>query len=83
MTGKVLERVIRREDPKLLFFGWVAPDSGGGLLWSAVGERLGLPVVSRVWQVDLISGVLHITRQMEYGYDLVARNNAVRRGVIR
>jgi electron transfer flavoprotein beta subunit len=54
------------------FFGSEGSDSSGAMLWSAVAERLKVPVLSRVWKLDLGGEVIRAERQMEYGLDLAA-----------
>jgi electron transfer flavoprotein beta subunit len=70
-TSQVLAAVLRIRAPDLTLFGWEASDSNGGMLWASVAENLGLPVVSRVWQLELSGPAVRATRQMEYGFDVV------------
>lgn len=70
VTSKVLARAIEREDADLVLFGWEGTDSNGAMLWAAVGEHLGLPVLSRVWVLSVKSGAVRARRQMEYGFDV-------------
>lgn len=70
-TSKVLASLIQREQPDLTLFGWEATDANGAMLWSAVGARVQLPVVSRAWRMSLEGEGLRATRQMEYGLDEV------------
>jgi electron transfer flavoprotein beta subunit len=70
VTSKVLAQALERESPDLVLFGWEGTDSGGAMLWGAVAERLGLPVLSRVWQLQVEAGTARARRQMEYGFDV-------------
>jgi electron transfer flavoprotein beta subunit len=69
-TSRVLAAALEREQPDLVLFGWEGTDGNGAMLWAAVGERLGLPVLSRVWQLELIGDSARVKRQMEYGLDV-------------
>jgi electron transfer flavoprotein beta subunit len=71
VTARVLAAALERERPDLILFGWESSDSGGAMLWAAVGERLGLPVLSRVWELRTDDGTVWGRRQMEYGFDVV------------
>lgn len=71
-TARVLGAALEREAPDLVMFGWEATDSNGAMLWAAVGERLGMPVLSRAWELSVADGVATAKRQMEYGFDVVA-----------
>jgi electron transfer flavoprotein beta subunit len=71
-TSKVLAAVLEREAPRLTLFGWEGTEANGAMLWAAVGERLGLPVVSRVWELAVEDDAVRAKRQMEYGFDVVA-----------
>jgi electron transfer flavoprotein beta subunit len=70
-TSRVLSSVLQREAPDLVLFGWEGTDANGAMLWSAVAERLHLPVVSRVWELTVAESRVRATRQMEYGFDVV------------
>jgi electron transfer flavoprotein beta subunit len=69
-TSRVLAAALARERPDLVLFGWEGTDSNGAMLWAAVAERLGMPVLSRAWRVDVADGVVRARRQMEYGFDV-------------
>jgi electron transfer flavoprotein beta subunit len=71
-TSLVLARALQREQPAVTFFGAEGSDSSGAMLWSAVAERLELPVLSRVWKLDVSGDAIRAERQMEYGLDLAA-----------
>jgi electron transfer flavoprotein beta subunit len=70
VTSRVLAAALRREEPDLVLFGWEGTDANGAMLWGAVAERLGLPVLSRVWKLELAGGSARARRQMEYGFDV-------------
>jgi electron transfer flavoprotein beta subunit len=70
VTSRVLAAALERERPDLVLFGWEGTDSNGAMLWAAVGERLGLPVLSRVWELSVHDGGVRARRQMEYGFDV-------------
>lgn len=68
-TSRVLARVLEREAPRLVVFGWEAVDTNGGLLWAAVAERMGWPVISRAWRFEMRGPTISVVRQMEDGFD--------------
>jgi electron transfer flavoprotein beta subunit len=70
-TSYVLARVLERESPDLVLFGQQGADSDGAVLWSAVADRLRLPVVSQAAELTLGDGTLRAKRQTEYGYDVL------------
>src|SRR5919108_33070 len=41
------------------------------LLWAAVAERLGRPVVSQAMELTVDDDSLHVKRQTEHGYDML------------
>jgi electron transfer flavoprotein beta subunit len=69
-TSRVLAAALAREEPDLVIFGWEGTDANGAMLWAAVAERLGMPVLSRVWQLTIADGSASARRQMEYGFDV-------------
>jgi electron transfer flavoprotein beta subunit len=70
-TAKVLAKVIERETPDLVFFGQQTSDGGGALLWAAVAELVGFPVVSQVTQLELQGQAVRVTRQTEFADDTI------------
>lgn len=70
-TSYALAEVIRGESPDLVVFGASSSDGNGAMLWGAVAERLGLPVISRAISYAVADRVLTATRQMEHGLDVV------------
>ncbi|MCB0872430.1 MAG: electron transfer flavoprotein subunit beta/FixA family protein [Actinobacteria bacterium] len=70
-TSKVLAAAIKREEADLVLFGQAAEDSDGAVLWSAIAERLQLPVVSQVSELEVAGGSITAKRQTEFGYDTI------------
>jgi electron transfer flavoprotein beta subunit len=70
-TSRVLARALEREGPDVVLFGQQASDSDGAVLWSAVAERLRLPVISQVSQLAVRDGQVTAKRQTEFGYDTI------------
>ncbi len=70
-TARILAAVLEREAPELTLFGQQAVDSNGALLWAAVADRLGLPVVSRAGAVTLRDGKVVAHRRGELGMDAI------------
>lgn len=67
VTSEVLAAAVRQLEADLVVLGASSGDGAGALLWSALGERLGLPVVSRAVEVTVAGGRLRATRQTETG----------------
>ena len=70
-TSTVLSSAIAKEEADLVLFGQQASDSGGAVLWAAVAERLKMPVVSQVSELEVSGGALNARRQTENGYDRI------------
>jgi electron transfer flavoprotein beta subunit len=70
-TARVLAKALGREDAELVLFGQQGSDSDGAVLWSAVAELLRLPVVSQAASLELTDGRVKVSRQTEYGYDVI------------
>ena len=70
-TSKALAKVLEREGADLVLFGQQGADSDGAVLWSAVADRLRLPVVSQAASLDLEDANAKVKRQTEYGYDVI------------
>jgi electron transfer flavoprotein beta subunit len=70
-TSKVLAKALERESPELILFGQQSADSDGAVLWSAVADRLRLPVISQAASLELSDGKAKVKRQTEYGYDVI------------
>ncbi len=70
-TSAVLAGALEREGADLILFGQQGADSDGALLWSAVAERLRLPVLSQAASLEVAGGKATVRRQTEYGYDVI------------
>jgi electron transfer flavoprotein beta subunit len=70
-TSRVLAAALERESPDLVLFGQQAADADGAVLWAAVAERLGRPVVSQAAELSVDGGSLTVKRQTEFGYDTI------------
>lgn len=70
-TARVLAKALEREQAELVLFGQQGSDSDGAVLWSAVAELLRLPVVSQAASLELTNGKAKVSRQTEYGYDVI------------
>jgi electron transfer flavoprotein beta subunit len=70
-TSYVLAKALERESPDLVLFGQQANDADGAVLWAAVAERLGQPVVSQAAELELADGKAVVKRQTEFGYDRI------------
>jgi electron transfer flavoprotein beta subunit len=68
-TSAVLAAALGREGADLVLFGQQASDSDGAVLAAAVAERLELPLVSQVSELEVDSGSARAKRQTEFGYD--------------
>ncbi len=55
--------------PQQALFGQQASDADGAVLWAAVAERLGRPVVSQAMELAVDGGSVRVKRQTEFGYD--------------
>ena len=70
-TSRLLAAALGKEEPDLVLFGQQASDADGAVLWAAVAERLGRPVVSQAMELTVEGGSLHVKRQTEHGYDTI------------
>jgi electron transfer flavoprotein beta subunit len=70
-TSRVLAKALEREDADLVLFGQQTADGGGGVLWAAVAERLRLPFVSQATELELLDTSVRVTRQTEFGDDVI------------
>ena len=70
-TSKLLAAALAKEEPDLVLFGQQASDADCAVLWSAVAERLGRPVVSQAMELDVDGGTARVKRQTEHGYDTI------------
>jgi electron transfer flavoprotein beta subunit len=70
-TSRLLAAALAKEEPDLVLFGQQASDADGAVLWAAVAERLGRPVVSQAMELTVDGGSLRAKRQTEFGYDTI------------
>ncbi len=70
-TSRILAAALEREGAELVLFGQQAGDSDGAVLWAAVADRLGRPLISQVAELTREDGKLRGKRQTEYGYDVI------------
>jgi electron transfer flavoprotein beta subunit len=70
-TAKVLAKALERVDADLVLFGQQTRDGAGGVLWVAVAELLQRPVASQAAEVVLAEGNVRITRQTEFGDEVI------------
>jgi electron transfer flavoprotein beta subunit len=70
-TSYVLAKALEREGADLVLFGQQSSDSDGAVLWAAVADRLGLPVISQAAEITLADGKVRAKRQTEFGYDVI------------
>ena len=68
-TSRLLAAALEREEADLVLFGQQASDADGAVLWAAVAERLGRPVVSQAMELAVDGGSVRVKRQTEFGYD--------------
>ena len=70
-SSRVLAAALERESADLVLFGQQGSDSDGAVLWSAVADRLRLPVISQAASLEVSDGRVRVKRQTEYGYDVI------------
>jgi electron transfer flavoprotein beta subunit len=70
-TTNALAAALEKEGADLILFGQQAGDSDGAVLWAAVADRLRLPVISQVAELEVSYGKVRGKRQTEFGYDLI------------
>ena len=68
-TSGLLAAALEKENADLVLFGQQASDADGAVLWAAVAERLGRPVVSQAMELAVDGGSVRVKRQTEFGYD--------------
>jgi electron transfer flavoprotein beta subunit len=71
-TSRALAKALEREGADLVLFGQASSDGDGAVLWAAVAERLGRPVVSQVATLTFEEGSVTGKRQTEHGYDTIS-----------
>jgi electron transfer flavoprotein beta subunit len=70
-TSYVLAAALQAESPDLVLFGQQASDADGAVLWAAVADRLKMPVVSQISELEVVDGSVTAKRQTEFGYDRI------------
>jgi electron transfer flavoprotein beta subunit len=70
-TSRILASALEREGADLVLFGQQSSDSDGAVLWAAVADRLRLPVISQVAELEVTDGKVRAKRQTEFGYDVI------------
>jgi electron transfer flavoprotein beta subunit len=70
-TTNALGAALEQEGADLVLFGQQAGDSDGAVLWAAVADRLRLPVISQVAELEVTDGKVRGKRQTEFGYDVI------------
>ena len=70
-TSRLLAAAVEKQEADLVLFGQQASDADGAVLWAAVAERLGRPVVSQAMELALDGGSVRVKRQTEFGYDTI------------
>ncbi|HEX7255648.1 MAG TPA: electron transfer flavoprotein subunit beta/FixA family protein [Gaiellaceae bacterium] len=70
-TTNALAAALEQEGADLIVFGQQSSDSDGAVLWAAVADRLRLPVISQVADLDVSEGTVRGKRQTEFGYDVI------------
>ncbi len=70
-TSRLLAAALGREEADLVLFGQQAADADGAVLWAAVADRLGRPVVSQAMELSAGEGSVQVKRQTEFGYDTI------------
>ena len=71
-TSYVLAKALEAESPDLVLFGQQASDGDGAVLWAAVADRLRLPVISQISELEVDGGTATAKRQTEFGYDKIS-----------
>jgi electron transfer flavoprotein beta subunit len=70
-TAGALAGALERESADVVLFGQSSSDGDGAVLWAAVAERLGRPVVSQVAALTVDADSVTGKRQTEHGYDVI------------
>jgi electron transfer flavoprotein beta subunit len=71
-TSRVLAEALKAEAPDVVLFGQQASDADGAVLWAAVADRLRMPVISQISELEVANGTATAKRQTEFGYDTIA-----------
>ncbi len=70
-TSTVLAKAVEKEGADLVIFGQQASDGDGAVMWAAVADRLKMPVISQISELDVSGGQVKARRQTEHGYDTI------------
>jgi electron transfer flavoprotein beta subunit len=70
-TSRLLAAALERQEVDLVLFGQQASDADGAVLWAAVAERLGRPVISQAMELAVDGESVRVKRQTEFGYDTI------------
>jgi electron transfer flavoprotein beta subunit len=70
-TTNVLSAALQAESPDVVLFGQQATDGDGAVLWAAVADRLKMPVISQISELEVADGHATAKRQTEFGYDTI------------
>ncbi|HEX5174039.1 MAG TPA: electron transfer flavoprotein subunit beta/FixA family protein [Gaiellaceae bacterium] len=70
-SSRLLAAALERQEADLVLFGQQASDADGAVLWAAVAERLGRPVVSQAMELAVTGDSVRVKRQTEFGYDTI------------
>jgi electron transfer flavoprotein beta subunit len=54
-----------------VLFGQQATDGDGAVLWAAVADKLRMPVISQIAELEIAGGQAKAKRQTEFGYDTI------------
>ena len=71
-TSRALAKALEREEADIVLFGQQSSDGDGAVLWAAVSDRLGRPMVSQVAELTVDGNAVKGKRQTEFGYDVIA-----------
>jgi electron transfer flavoprotein beta subunit len=70
-TTNVLAAALAAESPDIVLFGQQATDGDGAVLWAAVADKLRMPVISQISELEVADGQATAKRQTEFGYDKI------------
>ena len=70
-TSTILAEALKAESPDVILFGQQASDADGAVLWASVADRLRMPVVSQISELEVADGTATAKRQTEFGYDTI------------
>lgn len=70
-TARVLAATLKTQQFDIVMFGSQSTDAGGGIIYNAVAEMLGLPAVTWINEVSVQGGKVRGKRGSDVGYDVV------------